>query len=190
MDRRSLCLVGAAALLSACAPPVATTGPGGIPVYRITRREAERIPGRFFEGLNALRLSQGLAPLRSDPALTAAAQTHAGDMSRQNRPWWVGSDASNPLVRAARAGYRGQVLGEMVSETFETEMQTLDAWAADPVTRPILLDPRATDAGFAWVQEQGGKLWWTLTLGQGGAAAPQTIPQTAPLADGPIAAVF
>jgi len=186
MDRRSLCLAAAAALLSACAPPVATTGPGGIPVYRITRREAERIPGRVLEELNALRLAQGLAPVRLDPALTAAAAAHAGDMARQNRPWWVGSDASNPLVRAARAGYPGQVLGEMVSETFETEMQTLDAWAADPVTRPILLDPRATDAGFAWVQEQGGKLWWTLNLGQGGAGPAER----APLAGGPIAAVF
>jgi hypothetical protein len=24
--------------------------------------------------------------------------------------------------------------------------------------------------GFAWYQEQGGKIWWTLITGQGGAA--------------------
>ena len=37
-------------------------------------------------------------------------------MSAQNRPWHFGSDGSSPLVRVQRAGYRGKLLGELISE--------------------------------------------------------------------------
>ena len=46
-------------------------------------------------------------------------------MLRQNRPWHFGSDGSSPLERIKRAGYTGKLLGENISESFETELQTL-----------------------------------------------------------------
>jgi uncharacterized protein YkwD len=49
-------------------------------------------------------------------------------MSVQNRPWHFGSDGSSPLDRARRAGYTGTLLGELISETFESEVETLAAW--------------------------------------------------------------
>jgi uncharacterized protein YkwD len=70
----------------------------------------------------------------------------------------------------ARVGYNGRFLGENISETYETELQTLSAWMEVPDTRNVIMDPRATDMGFAWFQEPGGKIWWTLITGQGGAA--------------------
>ena len=37
---------------------------------------------------------------------------------------------------------------------------------AGPVTAAaVILDPAATDLGFAWFQEPGGKIWWTLLTG-------------------------
>ena len=57
------------------------------------------------------------------------------------------------------------MLGENISETYETELETLSAWMEQPDTRDIILDRRATDMGFAWYQESNGKLWWTLILG-------------------------
>jgi hypothetical protein len=36
---------------------------------------------------------------------------------------------------------------------------------SQPDTRDVILDPRATDLGFAWFQEPNGKIWWTLVLG-------------------------
>jgi hypothetical protein len=35
-------------------------------------------------------------------------------------------------------------------------------------TREVLMDPRATDLGFAWFQESSGKIWWTAVVGQAG----------------------
>ena len=100
--------------------------------------------------------------------LTAAAATHSRDMSVQNRPWHFGSDGSSPLVRVQRVGYTGKLLGELISETYETELETLAAWANQPDTRAIILDASANEMGFAWFQEPSGKIWWTLVTGRPG----------------------
>ncbi len=62
-------------------------------------------------------------------------------------------------------GFPGRLLGENISESFESELQTLAAWMAQPDTRAVLLDPNARFMGFAWYQEEQGKLWWTLNMG-------------------------
>jgi len=86
-------------------------------------------------------------------------------MAMQNRPWHWGSDGSSPVDRLRRADYPGRFLGQTISESFEDEMLTLDAWMADPTTRAVIMDPQARDMGFAWHQESNGKLWWTLVTG-------------------------
>lgn len=87
-------------------------------------------------------------------------------MSVQNRPWHFGSDGSSPLDRVQRVGYQGRLLGENISETYETELETLSAWMAQPDTRDVILDARARDIGLGWYQEPGGKIWWTMIVGQ------------------------
>jgi uncharacterized protein YkwD len=67
--------------------------------------------------------------------------------------------------RARRVGYQGRYIGQILSETFESELQTLSAWVADPNTRRVLMDPRARNMGFAWYQERNGKIWWVLDVG-------------------------
>lgn len=167
MKRRSFMFLGSAALVAACGPRVAGTGPGGVPVYRISARVADQIPGTLRDRLNEVRAAGGLSPVAVDPRLSAAAAEHARDMSRQNRPWLWGSDGSSPPQRALRAGYSGGFIGEMISESFESELVTLDAWLQDPPSRAMLLDPRARDIGIGWFQESGGKIWWSLTVGTG-----------------------
>jgi uncharacterized protein YkwD len=54
--------------------------------------------------------------------------------------------------------------GETISETYETELETLGAWMRQPDTRAVLLDTDATDMGIAWFQEGNGKIWWTLVM--------------------------
>ena len=66
------------------------------------------------------------------------------------------------------------MIGENISETYETELQTLAAWMENPETREVMLDPRARDLGFAWYQESSGKIWWTLITGQPGVRAAGT----------------
>ena len=149
-------------ILAACATPAPQDGSA---VYRISSSETSRIQFRMLDGINALRTSSGLPQVRMSSELNAAAATHSRDMSLQNRPWHFGSDGSSPLDRAARAGFAGRVLGENISETYETELQTLSAWMTQPETRGVILDRNATDIGFAWFQEPSGKIWWTLVTG-------------------------
>ena len=162
----SFCLFAALAL-AACAPtePV-RLGSDGRPVpqvYNISDPDAVRF--RMEDALNTMRQSRGLPQVSLNANLNAAAERHSRDMSRQERPWHFGSDGSSPLERAARAGYRGTMVGETVSETFETELQTLTAWMEDRVTRTVLMNPRARDMGLGFHQDPNGKLWWTLVLG-------------------------
>ncbi|MGQ0565057.1 MAG: CAP domain-containing protein [Gemmobacter sp.] len=143
-------------------------GPDGRPlpqVYRIDGAQGQRIPFRFLDSVNALRSARGAPQLAYNAQLNAAAATHARDMSVQNRPWHFGSDGSSPLVRVQRVGYAGRLAGELISETFETELETLSAWMAQPDTRDVILDPTANEVGFAWFQEPSGKIWWTMVTG-------------------------
>ena len=104
--------------------------------------------------------------------LNAACASHSRDMAVQNRPWHFGSDGSSPLVRVQRVGYTGKLLEELISETYQTELETLSAWMNQADTRDALLDVRATQIGFAWFQEPNGKIWWTLLVGTDAATVP------------------
>lgn len=134
-------------------------------LYRITPAVAEQIPFRLLDSVNTLRSAKGAMPLAYDAALNAASLTHSRDMAVQNRPWHFGSDGSSPLLRVQRVGYTGTFLGEVISETYQTELETLSAWMAQADTRDIILDARARSLGFAWFQEESGKIWWTMLLG-------------------------
>jgi len=163
-----LCL-SALLILSACAaPPPPQIGADGKPLprlYRIKPGETREIQFRMLDSVNALRQAAGAAPLTLDDRLAAAAATHSRDMSVQNRPWHFGSDGSSPVDRVRRVGYTGRLIGEAISETYETELETLAAWMEEDTTRRVILSPEARQMGFAWHQDPSGKIWWTLTLG-------------------------
>ncbi|WGW04613.1 CAP domain-containing protein [Tropicibacter oceani] len=176
MNRRTFLLLSSAAALAACAetPTQPTLAPDGKPlpkVYRITAGDTARIQFRILDSVNALREAAGAPALQLDSKLNAAAATHARDMSVQNRPWHFGSDGSSPIDRVQRVGYSGRVVGENISETYETELETLAAWMEEPSTRKVILDPTARDLGFSWHQESSGKIWWTMLLGAPGLAS-------------------
>lgn len=167
MDRRVFLAQGLFLVLAACGttsePQVGADGKPLPRVYRIS--DDREVSFRFLDAMNTLRSAKGLPQVAFDASLNAAAATHARDMSVQNRPWHFGSDGSSPLVRAQRAGFSGRLLGENISETYETELETLSSWMADPNTRVVIMDPMATRLGFAWYQEAGGKIWWTMVTG-------------------------
>ncbi|MDO6458481.1 CAP domain-containing protein [Celeribacter halophilus] len=168
MSRIIAILLVALVGLTACDAPTDQLGPDGKPLprlYRIHARDEAKIQYRMLDSINALRSAAGAPPVVLNANLNAAAATHSRDMHVQNRPWHFGSDGSSPLDRVARSGYPGIMLGENISETYETELETLSAWMEQSDTRDIILDPQATDIGFAWYQEDNGKLWWTLLIG-------------------------
>lgn len=164
---KGLIMLGVLAL-AACEPAGPPLGPDGKPLpqmYRIRPGDEAEITARVLDSVNTLRAARSTAPVAMNPQLTASAAAHARDMAAQNRPWHFGSDGSSPLDRARRAGYMGQILGENISETFETEIETLSAWMALADTRDVILNPAARDMGFAWFQEPSGKIWWTMVTG-------------------------
>jgi uncharacterized protein YkwD len=156
------------ATLAACATPVARFGPDGkaLPqVYKLNAGDTGRLQIRMLDAVNALRQAKGVGPLALSAELNAAAATHSRDMSVQNRPWHFGSDGSSPIDRVARVGYRGELKGELISETYETELETLAGWLENPNTRLVIFEPAAREMGFAFYQEPTGKIWWTLVTG-------------------------
>ncbi len=169
MLRREVMMGLAAAGLAACATTSdRPLGADGLPLpsaYVIQPGEEAAIQFRMLDSVNALRQTAGVPPVELDARLNAAAATHSRDMAVQNRPWLFGSDGSSPLERARRVGFPGRLLGENISESFESEIQTLAAWMAEDSTRAVILDPDARFMGFSWYQEESAKLWWTLNMG-------------------------
>ena len=106
---------------------------------------------------------EALFPLQALPPEDAIAGIDGFDPNAQRL--CLGSDGSSPLLRVQRIGYTGQFLGETISETYQTELETLSAWMAQTDTRDVILNPAAREIGFAWFQEESGKIWWTLVLG-------------------------
>jgi uncharacterized protein YkwD len=172
MFRLSALLLTATLVLGACArPPQPLFGWGQMDARRrwcieSAPADAPRVRQRMQDGINTLRGQNGLPPLQANAQLASAAATHAQDMSFQSRPWHWGSDGSSPMLRAQRAGYQGVLIGELISETFENEFETVNAWMVEPETRQVILDRRANEIGVGWFQDPNGKLWWTVVLGQ------------------------
>ena len=155
-------------ILVACAPQGIQMASDGKPVpkiYDMRPQSTAQIQFRMLDAVNVLRSSRSLTSLQLNAQLNAAAATHSRDMSVQNRPWHFGSDGSSPLDRARRLNYSGEFRGEVISETFENELDTLSAWMENKNTRAVILDPKALELGFSWYQEPSGKIWWTLVIG-------------------------
>lgn len=171
-------LISSLFVLSACTAPVGTSSGanarGGN--FTISARDTDRIRFRMLDSVNVIRQNANVAPVQLDAQLNAAAATHSRDMSNQNRPWHFGSDGSSPLDRVRRVGYTGALVGENISETYESDLDTLAAWMQQPDTRRTILDANARDLGFAWYQESNGKIWWTLIMGNPTVSAPVVSP--------------
>ncbi|QDY71444.1 CAP domain-containing protein [Qingshengfaniella alkalisoli] len=169
MLRTTSLMVLSAAILSACAPAgsqIPTRAADGI--YHIDSEDAEEIRARSLEAVNFMRANRGAAPVAINPALNAAAQIHANDMSRQHRAWPFGADGSTPYDRVQRAGYTGELIGEVYSQSYETELETLQEWIQNGDWGPELVNPEATEMGFAWHQDNDGLIWWAITMGRDG----------------------
>lgn len=154
-------LLAALALLVALA--ACESNQGG--AVQLSQADAGAIQLRHLDAVNAVRAENGLPPVQLSAALTAAAATHARDMAVQGRAWHFGSDLTSPRERAFRAGYRGEIVGENLSEGSDSDLTVLASWLDFADTRAVILDPAARGLGIAWYQEPSGKIWWVQLLG-------------------------
>jgi len=160
--------------LSACVDGSNSNIGDGTKVVRLNSIGERKIAFRHLDAVNAIRAARGLQRVELDPTLIAVAKNHAADMSRQNRPWHFGSDGSSPPERVSRTGFAGSFEGQNISETFEDDFNTLNAWMSDPLTSQVVLDPDANALGIGYFQESSGKIWWVQILGAKGRA--QRVP--------------
>ena len=144
----------------------ACSSSGGGQSGQISPGDADGIRLRHVEAVNAARLQEGLAPVQLSGELNAAAETHARDMSIQGRAWHFGSDLTSPRERAFRAGYRGEISGENISEGTDTDLAVLQSWLGFADTRRVVLSPDARGLGLGWYKDSTGRTWWVQMLGQ------------------------
>lgn len=157
---RVLSLLFAVLALAACETS-GSGGGGGAPRLG----DPAEVRFRHTDSVNALRTSRGLSEVQLSATLSAAAATHARDMSVQKRAWHFGSDRSSPVTRAARAGYGGRVLAENISESFDNEFEVIKEWLQQPDAFAAMMNPRASAIGLGWYQESSGKVWWVQMFG-------------------------
>jgi uncharacterized protein YkwD len=145
---------------------LAACGTGGEGGLRLSEADKNPIRLRHLDAVNAVRAENGMQPVQLSAELDAAAETHARDIAVQQRAWHFGSDLTSPRERAARAGYRGEVVGENLSEGSDSDLIVLANWLDFADTRAVILEPSARGLGLGWYQEANGKIWWVQVLGQ------------------------
>lgn len=159
-------LAGCGELTGTAAPRLDASGASVRGTYAVTDKNIAEVRLRANETINNSRSASGLGPVRLDDALVRAADMHSRSMSEQGRAWHFGSDGSSPFDRASRAGFRGKLIGEIVSETYESEVRTIATWMGSPEQRSLILDPKAQSMGIGVFQDATSKLWWTLSIGE------------------------
>ncbi len=121
-----------------CATASTQMGPDGKPlpkVYMIKGGDASRVTYSMVDSINTLRAAAGVPPLTLNAELTAAAATHSRDMSVQNRPRTSGRMDRRRSTGFAVRATPAPCLAKNISETYETEIETLSAWMNPPDTR-------------------------------------------------------
>jgi uncharacterized protein YkwD len=159
MFRPFLAVLAVLVTVAGCASTTAS-------VSQMSPAEVDSVRLRVLDAVNAVRIEQGLSPLRYSAELNAAAETHARDMSVQDRAWHFGSDKTSPRERAFRAGYLGEISGENIAEGTDTDLVVLKSWLDFADTRKIMLDPAARGMGLGWYKDATGKTWWVQLVGQ------------------------
>lgn len=141
-----VCSAPAGAQNTACA------GEDAIPASQTTVELASTITCL----VNVERSGAGLTPLAVSGKLNRAARVHAADMVAHRFLSHTGSDGSQPLQRAKRAGYlrhvRSYAIGENLADGYGvagTPASMVDAWMASPEHRANILDPQFRQIGTA-----------------------------------------
>ena len=153
----------------AAAPPAASPMPKSPPSPSTTNVSAAS-PMTWLERINFLRSGAGLAPIRDDSRLSAAAAAHArylllnfGDDIRASRP--MGPDAYDE--KPGKSGYSPE--GAKVSRNLQLSWgcssydsgNQIDRWIEGPFHRLAMLDPYLSEAGYGEASADG---CWVATL--------------------------
>jgi len=99
---------------------------------------------------NKARNSNGVASLKTNSKLAAAAQAKAVDMANKNYWSHYTPSGNPPWIFVTAQGYAYQKLGENLAAGFADENSTINGWMASPPHRENLLDSKFTEVGFGF----------------------------------------
>jgi uncharacterized protein YkwD len=106
---------------------------------------------------NAVRARSGLASLRADPRLDAAARAHSADMVARRYFSHTTPEGADPSDRAVAAGYGPSVGENIAAASRGTAISVFSAWRASPGHNANLLGSySATGLGVASGYPNGG----------------------------------
>ena len=97
---------------------------------------------------NNQRASRGLAPVRGNAVLSAAAAAHACDMATRGRMTHKGSGSSGPAQRLKARGYRPAITAENIAAGPFDLGAALGAWSNSDKHRANILIPQLREVGI------------------------------------------
>ncbi|WP_244960977.1 CAP domain-containing protein [Paracoccus sanguinis] len=110
---------------------------------------------------SAQRKGYGLAPVKADARLAAAAAAHACDMARRGLMAHQGSTTRGPSQRVKALGYRPQITAENIAAGPFAGNQVLSIWAQSPGHRANILLPQVREMGIGHAVAADGKtVFW------------------------------
>ena len=106
-------------------------------------------PVTVLSEMNGYRVKEGLAPLRFDPRLMAAADDRMHDM--EDLQYWAhdAPDGRAPFVWLKPHGYDFRFAGENLATGFETVELLVQGWMESPGHRANILSTDYDDVGIA-----------------------------------------
>ena len=163
---RALALVVAVfwlSLGSAAAAPVLLPGEGASAASSAWRVDV-------LHRINGVRRAVGVAPLRTCPALSAAAQGYALSMAETDRFAHVDAAGSGVRERLRAAGYRATATGENIAAGYTTPAAVMNGWITSPGHFANLTNPAFHHVGIGRAARDGTRygIYWVLEFGSGG----------------------
>jgi uncharacterized protein YkwD/LysM repeat protein len=136
--------------------------------------------GAVVQDINRMRALNGVPPLRLNPLLVQAAQSHVEDMAANNNYSHYGSDGSTVSMRVSRTGFQSRA---GVSENWvavSSDAGAITWWMNSYIHRTNLLNPKWTDVGVgARIDPRNGMHLFVAVFGtaaDGGAVVAASAP--------------
>jgi len=135
---------------------------------------------------NQFRAQNGLAALKANLELNAAAQGHSEDMANQDYFDHTGKDGSLPWDRAKVVGYEAQTMGENIAAGQTTPESVVQGWINSAGHRANLLNANFTElgVGYFYLENDTGSVnysrYWTQLFGSGDTNPASNLPTPSP----------
>ncbi len=122
---------------------------GSRPARRPTRSYDSLSAEAIVAATNRERAAHGLAPLRLNNKLSAAAGDRITDMFDQHYFDHVAPDGTQPFVWAKRRGYSYSLIGENLAVGYPTAQRVVTGWMNSPGHRQNILQRGFDEIGIA-----------------------------------------